>query len=61
MAKNWVETEISVETHNWRGEPVTITGVKALRDKETGQTRISPYELAQAEISNIAKGYGVSC
>lgn len=59
MTKHWVETRINVETVNWRGMPVTITGVKALLDKESGMTRIHPYALAQAEIENLAERFSI--
>lgn len=59
MEDKWVDTEISVETVNWRGKPVTITGVRAILNEASGKTLVRPYELAQAEIANIAKKYGL--
>lgn len=59
MAEKWIEVRTEVETIDWRGNPLVLKGVKALQNVDTGRFRYHPYELAQAEIANIAERFGL--
>jgi len=53
--EKWIETETTIETVNWRGEPMQIPRVKALKDPKTGEIMVYPSEVAKAEINQIAE------
>lgn len=54
MEEKWDDVSTDIKTVNWRGEPIYLTGVRALRNTKTGQIRVYPYDVAQAEIRQIA-------
>lgn len=55
----WVDAVVELDSVNWRGEPIRLKGVKALKHKKTGALRIYPYEIAQAEVRQIAEKFGL--
>jgi len=55
MESKWIETVTDVTTMNWRGELIHLTGVRALKNAKTGKIRVYPYDVAKAEVSNIAE------
>lgn len=57
--KKWIETEIDVETVDWKGEPLKVVNVKALKNSKTGAIRVYPFEIAKAEVKQIAECYGI--
>lgn len=57
--ERWVETETTIETVNWRGNPIQIPRVKALKDPKTGEIMVYPSEVAKAEVNQIAEELGV--
>lgn len=57
MQGTWLETETVVETVNWKGEPLQLSGVKAIKNTATGEILVNPIEIARAEIRQIAKCY----
>lgn len=59
MEKTWIETEIDIDTVNWKGEPMHVTSVKALKNSKTGAIRVYPFEVAKAEIRQIAERFGL--
>jgi DNA-binding PadR family transcriptional regulator len=60
MEKEWIETETSIDTVNWKGEPMHLTGVKSLRNSKTGEIRIYPFEMARAEFKQVADCFGIA-
>jgi len=59
MEKIWIETDISLDTVNWKGEPIHLTCVKALKNSKTDEIRVYPFEVAQAEVRQIAECLGI--
>jgi UbiD family decarboxylase len=59
MQQKWIETETTVDTVNWKGEPIKIENVKAFKDPETGEILAYPSEITKAEIKQIAKELGI--
>jgi hypothetical protein len=55
MAQKWIETETTIDTVNWRGEPIQIPNVKAFKDPKTGEILAYPSEVSKAEINQLAK------
>jgi len=55
LEEKWIDTTIDIETVNWKGEPLHLTGVKALKNSRTGVTRVYPSEVAKAEVRQIAE------
>lgn len=56
---NWMETAVDLKIVNWKGDPVTLTSVKALKNPRTGKVRILPEEVTRAEIRDLAGKYGL--
>jgi DNA-binding PadR family transcriptional regulator len=55
MEQKWIETETTIETVNWKGEPMKIAGVKAFKNPKTGAIMVYPFEVTKAEIRQIAE------
>ena len=59
MEKIWNDVDTTIDTVNWRGEPIHLTGVKALKNSKTGAIRIYPSEIAKAEVRQLAESLGI--
>ena len=59
ILERWIEIETTIDTVNWRGEPIQIPRVKALKDPKTGEIMVYPSEVAKAEINQIAEELGI--
>ena len=59
MEQKWIEMETTIDTVNWRGEPVQIQKVKAFKDPKTGEILVYPSEVSKAEINQIAEELGI--
>ena len=53
--ERWLEIETTINTVNWKGEPIQLVNVKALKDPKTGEIMAYPSEVAKAEVSQIAE------
>jgi len=53
----WCETTIEIDTVNWKGKPIHVVNVPALKNMKTGQIRVYPSEVAKAEIAMLAEQY----
>jgi hypothetical protein len=60
MEAEWIETETSIDTVNWKGEPIHVTGVKSLKNPKTGEIRIFPFDVAKAEFKQITDCLGIA-
>jgi len=59
MEEKWRPILTEVETVNDRGDPLYLSGVKALQHVETGQIVFRPHDITQAEIEAIAAKHGL--
>lgn len=59
MQGTWLETETVVETVDWKGKPLQLTGVKAIKNSVTGEILVHPSEISRAEIRQIAKRFNI--
>ena len=59
MGQKWIETETTIDTVNWRGEPIQIPNVKAFKDPKTGEIYVYLTEVSKAEVNQIAKELGI--
>lgn len=59
MQGTWLETETVIETVNWKGEPLKLSDVKAIKNTITGEILVHPAEIARAEIRQIAKCFDI--
>lgn len=59
MKSEWVETVTEIDTVDWRGNPIHLTGVRALKNPKTGNIRVFPYDVAKAEVNAIAQKIGI--
>jgi hypothetical protein len=51
----WIETTTDVETIDWKGNPIKLTGVKGLKNKHTGEVGVYPESVALAEMKTLAR------
>jgi hypothetical protein len=59
LEQKWIETETTVDTVNWKGEPIKVQKVKAFQDPKTGEIFAYPSEVSKAEINQFAEEIGV--
>lgn len=59
MAKEYERTSTEVVTIDWRGNPVKLDGVPALKDRESGRLWVEPQEVVRAELNQLAKSVGI--
>lgn len=57
MEHKWIEIETTINTVNWKGEPIEVKGVKAFKDPETEEIMVYPPEVAKAEINQIVEQF----
>jgi hypothetical protein len=55
LENQWIEIETTVDTVNSRGTPIQVTGVKAIQNPENGAILVYPFEVAKAEVRQIAE------
>ena len=55
----WIETETDIDTVDWKGNPLHLKGVPAIKNKKTGKIRVYPSEVAKAEFRMLAEEYGL--
>lgn len=60
MEEEWIETETSIDTVNWKGEPICLKGVKALKSSKTGEVRIYPFDMVKAEVKQMANRLNIA-
>jgi len=53
----WIKARINMNTVNWKGKPIHLIDVPALKNSKTGKIRVYPSDVAQAEFRMIAKKY----
>lgn len=54
-----MEIETTVNTVNCKGEPIQVTGVKAIKHSQNGQILVYPFEIAKAEVKQIAESLNI--
>lgn len=59
MERAWLEIEITVDTVNWKGEPIKLSEVKAIKNAVTGELLVHPSEIAKAEVRQIAECFNL--
>jgi DNA-binding PadR family transcriptional regulator len=59
LERTWLETEITVDTVNWKGEPIQLSDVKAIKNVVTGEVLVHPSEIAKAEVRQIAECFNL--
>jgi hypothetical protein len=55
LEHKWIEIETTIDTVNWKGEPIAVKGVKAFKNPKTEEIMVYPPEVAKAEINQIAE------
>jgi len=55
----WIKVQTEVDTYDWKGHPIHLQDVPALKNPKTGKIRIYPYEVARAELAAYAKAHGL--
>lgn len=59
LTRKWVNITTTVDTVNWKGEPMQVKGVKAMKNLKTGTIMVQPAEIAKAEVAQVAECFGI--
>jgi hypothetical protein len=59
LDEGWIETTTDINTVNWKGDAIHLTGVRAFRSTKGENIVVYPYDVAQAEIRQIAGKHGL--
>lgn len=59
MNEKWISILTDVDTVTELGDPLHLSGVKALQHVKTKEIVFQPHEIAQAEIEALAKKHGL--
>ena len=59
MENPWTEIETTVKTVNCKGESIQVTGVKAIKNSQNGAILVYPFEIAKAEVKQIAESLDI--
>ena len=59
MEQQWIEIETTIDTIDWKGDPIQIHKVKAFKDPKTGEIMVYPSEVAKAEIDQNTGSLGI--
>ena len=51
----WIKASINIDTVDWKGNPITLHDVPALKNKKTKKTKVNTTDVAKAEFTEIAK------
>lgn len=57
MEDEWIDTTTDIEAFDWRGNPMRLKNVPAIKNKKTGKIRVRASEVAKAEINTLAEEY----
>lgn len=57
MESQWEETQVDLNTVDWRGRTIRLRNVPAIKNKKTGKVCVYPRDVAKAEISMLAEQY----
>jgi len=55
MTESWESATVEISTVDWKGVTVTLHDVPAKRNIATGKVRVSPTDVAKAEIVQVAR------
>jgi hypothetical protein len=55
LEPKWIDIETTIETVNQKGETIEVKGVKAFKNPKTEEIMVYPFEVAKAEINQIAE------
>ncbi len=54
-----MEIKTEIETVDWKGNPIRLNDVPAMRNKRTGRIAVDPEALSLAEMTALAKKYSL--
>src|SRR5438034_2324684 len=55
--KEWEKTTADITSVDWRGDPIRLKNVPAVKNPDTGKVRVYPADVSKAEISTIAAAH----
>ena len=53
--QDWIETTVDVKSIDWKGKPVLLRQVPAVKHVQTGRIRVYPADVAKAEIRLLTR------
>ncbi len=57
MPKEWEKTTVDMTSVDWRGDPIHLKNVPAIKNPDTGKVRVYPADVSKAEIATIAEAH----
>jgi len=59
MESRWIPTKTDLDTVDWRGNPIHLRDVPAIKNVKTGKIRLYPAQVSLFEKENLAKQNGL--
>ena len=59
MEIEWIDVRTDVDTYDWKGNPIHLKNVPALKNPKTGKIRIYPANVSKAEFATYAAESGL--
>jgi len=59
MGDNWINTEIEMDSIDWKGNTIHLKRVPAIKNAKTGEVRVYPSDVAKAELRMLAETYDI--
>lgn len=59
MEDEWVDTTTEIDAFDWKGNPVRLKGVPAIRNVKTGKIRVYASDVAKTEIRTLAEKFSL--
>ena len=53
----WMDTKTEIDAYNWKGKPIHLEDVPAIKNTKTGKIRVRAFEVAKAEMRMLARKY----
>ena len=53
----WMDTKTEIDAFDWKGTPIHLEDVPAIKNAKTGKIRVRASEVAKAEIRTLAEKY----
>jgi hypothetical protein len=57
--REWEKTTVDLTSVDWRGNPIHLKNVPAIKNPDTGKVRVYPSDVSEAEIEALAEKHNI--